>query len=168
MRLLGWIAGLSVVVGAMLAGACSCDPEPSGPRGTAQRCSYGRGDAGSSEPRVVEIGELQDDVFVPWIDGGEATMVRGFQGSDMILPVVRVPAMASDPDEVCALVDLSVVTSEGPTGSNLAWILRREGDFLQSGSIEMPLFVGGTVTVSGEVREATFVGTLAERSLTLR
>ena len=95
-------------------------------------------------------------------------MVRGFQGSDMILPVVRVRAMASDPDEVCALVDLSVVTSEGPTGSNLAWILRREGDFLQSGSIEMPLFVGGTVTVSGEVREATFVGTLAERSLTLR
>ena len=45
MRTLGWIAGLSVVVGAMLAGACSCDPEPSGPRGTAQRCSYGRGDA---------------------------------------------------------------------------------------------------------------------------
>lgn len=168
MRTLGWIAGCLVIGGVVLSTACNCGPGPSGSRGTAQRCGYGGGDASVATPRTVEVGELQDDVFVPWVDGGEATLVRGFQGSDMVLPVVRVPADPSDDDEVCALVDLTLDTSDGPFTSSLAWILRREGDFLQSGSIELPLYGTGTVTVAGSVSEPTFTATIAARTVTLR
>jgi hypothetical protein len=168
MRTLGWIAGCFVIGSVVLSGACLCDRGPSGQRGTAQRCGYGGGDASVATPRTVELGELQDDVFVPWVDGGEATLVRGFQGSDMVLPVVRVPADPSDGDEVCALVELTMETSAGPFTTSLAWILRREGDFLQSGSIELPLYGTGTVTVAGTVSEPTFTATIASRTLALR
>ncbi len=174
LRWTGWVTGVLCVGGVALSSACLCDPAPSGARGTARRCSYaGIGDAAASETRNVEVGELRDGAFVPWVDGGEATLVRGFQGSDMVLAVVRVPAMPSDPGEVCALVDLTVETEGTPLTSSLAWLLRRDGDFLQSGTIELPLFATGSITVTGVVTGTpasgpTFASTLEPRTLRLR
>lgn len=168
MKTLGWISGLFVLSGVALSGACLCDPAPSGPRGSAERCSYRPGDAALPAERSVEVGELQDDVFVPWSEGGDATIVRGFQGSDMLLPVVRVPALPSDADEVCANVQLRVATSDGEFTTDLAWVMRREGDFFQSGTIELPLFASGAATVEGSVSEPSFTATIAPRTVTLR
>lgn len=56
-----------------------------------QRCrelSYA--DGPSDGP--LEVGEMRDGAFVPYADGGQATLVYGFQGGVMIEPVVRVPA----------------------------------------------------------------------------
>lgn len=169
MKTLGWIAGCFVLVGVALSGACLCDPDPSGPRGSAERCSFRPGDAALPTERTALVGELQDDVFVPWIEGGSAMIVRGFQGSDMLLPVVRVPAQPTDPDEVCAYVQLRVSTVDGGDfTTDLAWLMRREGDFLQSGTIELPLFANGAASVEGSVHEATFSATIAPRNVTLR
>lgn len=169
MKTLGWIAGSFVLLGVVLSGACLCDPSPSGQRGSAERCSYRPGDAALPAERTVEVGELRDDVFVPWSEGGDATIVRGFQGSDMLLPVVRVPALPSDTeDEVCANVQLRITTSDGEFTTDLAWVMRREGDFFQSGTIELPLFASGTATVEGSVNEASFTATIAPRTVNLR
>lgn len=169
MKTLGWIVGSFVLLGVALSGACFCDPGPSGPRGSAERCSYRPGDAALPAERSVEVGELQDDVFVTWSEGSDATIVRGFQGSDMLLPVVRVPVLASDAeDEVCANVQLRVATTDGEFTTDLAWVMRREGDFFQSGTIELPLFASGAATVEGSVSEASFTATIAPRTVTLR
>ncbi|MFK7985510.1 MAG: hypothetical protein AB8I08_05725 [Sandaracinaceae bacterium] len=40
---------------------------------------------------TLDVGEMREGEYVPYADGGQATLVFGFQGGVMIEPVVRVP-----------------------------------------------------------------------------
>lgn len=149
-------------------GFCLCTPVPSGESGTAVRCSFVADDAGATSERAIELGELMDGVFTPWEDGGEATRIRGFQGSDMLLPVVRVPIVDGDPaSELCALVALEATSAFGDPSITRSWIFTRDGDHWMSGTIEMPLG-GNTATVATTVYGPGFTGALEPMTLTLR
>ncbi|MBX3249729.1 MAG: hypothetical protein KF901_21305 [Myxococcales bacterium] len=149
-------------------GFCLCTPVPSGEAGTAVRCSFFADDAGATEERAIELGELVDDVFTPWEDGGQATRIRGFQGSDMLLPVVRVPIAEGDPTtELCALVVLEATSDFGDPSVSRSWIFTRRGDHWMTGTIEMPLG-GDRTTITTTVHGPGFTGALEPISLTLR
>ena len=48
---------------------------------------------------TLDVGEMRAGAFVPYTDGGQATVVFGFQGGVMIQPVVRVPPEAIGADD---------------------------------------------------------------------
>jgi len=68
----------------------------------AERCAIGEDlEAGDRE---LSIGAGQGADFEPYTDGMEVPIVRGPQGGYMIIPVLRVPALADT--EGCSVVDI--------------------------------------------------------------
>lgn len=99
MRWLGLVLAIAIPLGMVVLNvACTCGP--SGPTNP-DECNF-RGDPGT-EMRVLELGFVPDPTdgmpspeFVAYTPGAIVPKVRGFQGADMLVTEMRLPAQPSD------------------------------------------------------------------------
>lgn len=139
-------------------------PEP-------ETCSMGpptRGDGGALATRAVLVGSGEGASFAPYTDGSEVRLVHGFQGGEMITPMVRVEAAGSTAADACWVVEVEHELTDGTSvepGPTLNLRFRRTGDFFEAGPLNDflgfdPSQLAGkmlryTVTVRGDDFEAT-------------
>ena len=106
------IATLGLGLGLLAAGlACTPEPEEEG-----EDCfMYQPPEDSSSWPtRSLEIGQLEDGVFTPWVEGGVRTVELGFQGAYMLTPSFAVAREDSDEARSCWFVRVDAGDPERP------------------------------------------------------
>ena len=120
----------------------------------------------SPEERALEVGALDGTAFTAWADGTEVTLETGGQGGVMVVPSLRLPAVAEDGDEACWVVTLDnevTGTGAGDVGDlKSAYVFERNGEFMQVDGLFDLLGYGGsglpgsTLTLTAKVSAQTF------------
>ncbi len=130
---IGILLALAVPIGVgLFSAACTCGPDgPTNP----DECNF-RGDPGT-ETRALELGSVPEPSdgmptpdFVPFTDGVVVPKTRGFQGSDMLVTEMRLPAQMDDPsDNRCVRVRYDRSGDEGSANYTVDLELVRQGDW---------------------------------------
>lgn len=115
-----------------------------------------------TETREVEVGDASSGTFQPYTDGAKVALFLGNQGSQMITPWIRVPALADDAAETCHVVRLQNEfegpLADDPDGLDSAQFnvqFLKQGAFLMSDGALYHPFVWDRETLTGQKLELT-------------